>query len=230
MFLSSFPSCPLGKKNSPEESGMELEKTARYIAQLSSHGYKYAVVGKLARYDKAFVKRLEYEGFVFYLCRFQTKKEVVEYCLKRAEGTFRVYCLASKPLEFPNAPLKLHYDEKTKRLRLLAQRSFINECLKVIERASSLKYPNKQLYTAKVNEALRKLYSILAYTYNDKERIRAIKRKVKHLFVEALKKNYGIEPKKAMEDYRRFVVKFSDVLKKKQRANSSTSCPQKLNL
>jgi hypothetical protein len=32
---------------------MELEKTARYIAQLSSHGYKYAVVGKLARYDKS---------------------------------------------------------------------------------------------------------------------------------------------------------------------------------
>jgi hypothetical protein len=230
MFLSSFPSCPLGKKNSPEESGMELERTARYIAQLSGRGYKYAVVGKLARYDKAFVKRLEYEGFVFYLCRFQTKKEVVEYCLKRAEGTFRVYCLASKPLEFPNAPLKLHYDEKTKRLRLLAQRSFINECLKVIERASSLKYPNKQLYTAKVNEALRKLYSILAYTYNDKERLRAIKRKVKHLFVSALKENYGIEPKKAMGEYRRFVVKFSDVLKKKQRANSSTSCPQKLKL
>ncbi len=206
---------------------MELERTARYIAQLSSRGYKYAVVGKLTRYDKKIVKRMEYEGFVFYLCRFQTKKEVVEYCLERAEGTFRVYCLASKPLEFPNAPLKLHYDEKTKRLRLLAQRSFINECLKVIERASSLKYPNHKLYTAKVNEALRNLYRILAYTYNDRERLRAIKRKVKHLFVSALKENYGIEPKKAMEDYRRFVVKFSDVLrkkqKKKQRANSSTS-------
>jgi hypothetical protein len=202
---------------------MELERTARYIAQLSGRGYKYAVVGKLARYDKKLVKRLEYEGFVFYLCRFQTKKEVVEYCLERAEGTFRVYCLSSKPLEFPNAPLKLHYDETTKRLRLLAQRSFINECLRVIERASSLKYPNKQLYTAKVNEALRNLYRILAYTYNDRERLRAIKRKVKHLFVSALKENYGIEPKKAMEEYRRFVVKFSDVLKRKQRANSSTS-------
>jgi len=200
----------------------ELERTARYIAQLSGRGYKYAVVGRLTRYDKKLVKRLEYEGFVFYLCRFQTKKEVVGYCLERAEGTFRVYCLASKPLEFPNAPLKLHYDEKSQRLRLLAQRSFINECLEVIERASSLRYPSHKLYTVKVNEVLRNLYSILASTYNDKERIRAIKRKVKHLFVEALKENYGIEPKKAMEEYRRFVLKFSDVLKKKAK-NSSTS-------
>jgi hypothetical protein len=211
---------------------MELGRTARYIAQLSGRGYKYAVVGRLARYDKKIVKRLEYEGFVFYLCRFQTKKEVTEYCLERAEGTFRVYCLTSKPLEFPNAPLKLHYDEKTKRLRLLVQRSFINECLKVVERASSLKYPNHKLYTAKLNEALRNLYQILAYTYNDRERLRAIKRKVKHLFVSALKENYGIEPKRAMLDYKNYVVKFSDFLKKKQRGplNSSTSCPKNLNL
>jgi hypothetical protein len=205
---------------------MDLERTAKYIAQLSGRGYKYAVLGELSGYNKKLVKRIEFQGFVFYLCRLPSKKKVIAYCLQKTDKPFKVYCLASKPLEFPNAPLKLWYDEKSQRLKLLAQRSFINECLRVIERASSLKYPNHKLYTAKVNEALRNLYSILAYTYNDKERIRAIKRKVKHLFVEALKENYGIEPKKAMEDYRRYVLKFSDVLKKKHRVNPSISCPK----
>ena len=195
---------------------MDLEKTARYIAQLSRHGYKYAVIGELLRYDKELVKRLEYEGFVFYLCRLPSKKEVVSYCLPRTEKPFKVYCLSSKPLEFPNAPLKLHYDEKSQRLRLLAQKSFINDCLSAIERASSLTYPSPKLYLAQVNKALRQLYSVLAYTYNDRERVRAIRRKVKHMLVEALKSQYGLKPKDAMLDYSRYVLKFSDVLRKKK--------------
>jgi len=195
---------------------MDLEKTARYIAQLSRHGYKYAIIGKLVRYDRELVKKLEYEGFVFYLCRLQTKKEVVSYCLPRTEKPFKVYCLSSKPLEFPNAPLKLHYDEKSQRLRLLAQKSFINDCLNAIERASSLTYPSPKLYTAQVNKVLRQLYSVLAYTYNDKERLSAIRRKVKYMVVEALKSQYDIKPKDAMLDYSRYVLKFSNVLKVKK--------------
>jgi hypothetical protein len=194
---------------------MDLEKTAKYIAQLSRHGYKYAIIGKLVRYDRELVKRLEYDGFVFYLCRLPSKKEVVSYCLPRTEGPFKVYCLSSKPLEFPNAPLKLYYDEKSQRLRLLAQKSFINNCLNAIEKASSLTYPSPKLYTGHVNKLLRQLYGILAYTYNDKERVRAIRRKVKHMVVEALKSQYGLKPKDAMIDYQRYVLKFSDVLKKK---------------
>jgi hypothetical protein len=197
---------------------MDLEKTAKYIAQLSRHGYKYAIIGKLDRYDREKVKRLEYDGFVFYLCRLQTKKEVIAYCLERTDKPFKVYCLSSKPLEFPNAPLKLHYDEKSQRLRLLCQRSFINNCLNAIERASSLTYPSPKLYLAQVNKALRQLYSVLAYTYNDKERVRAIKRKVKHMVVEALKSQYDIKPKDAMIDYRQYVLKFSDILKKKKKS------------
>ena len=200
---------------------MDLEKTARYIAQLSRHGYKYAVIGELLRYDKELVKRLEYEGFVFYLCRLPSKKEVVSYCLPRTEKPFKVYCLSSKPLEFPNAPLKLHYDEKSQRLRLLAQKSFINDCLNAIERASSLTYPSPKLYIAQVNKVLRQLYSVLAYTYNDRERVRAIRRKVKHMVVEALKR-HGLKPKDAMLDYSRYVLKFSDVLRKKRKKKSSS--------
>ncbi|MFZ8860013.1 MAG: hypothetical protein ACO2PP_05875 [Thermocrinis sp.] len=195
---------------------MDLEKTARYIAQLSRHGYKYAIVGKLVRYDREKVKRIEFQGFVFYLCRLPSKKEVVSYCLPRSEGPFRVYCLSSKPLEFPNAPLKLYYDEKTQRLRLLAQRSFINDCLNAIEKASEVKYPSPKLYLAHINRVLHQLYAILAHTYNDKERLRAIKRKVKHWVVEALKNQYGLRPKDAMTDYHRYVLKFSDVLRKKR--------------
>jgi len=195
---------------------MDLEKTARYIAQLSRHGYKYAIIGKLVRYDRELVKRLEYDGFVFYLCRLPSKKEVVSYCLPRTEGPFKVYCLSSKPLEFPNAPLKLHYDEKTGRLRLLAQKSFINACLNAIEKASEVKYPSPKLYLAHVNKLLRQLYSVLAHTYNDKERLSAIKRKVKHWVIEALKSQYRLKPKDAMLDYSRYVLKFSDVLRKKK--------------
>jgi len=200
---------------------MDLEKTAKYIAQLSRHGYKYAIVGKLDRYDREKVKRLEYDGFVFYLCRLPSKKEIVSYCLPRSKGPFRVYCLSSKPLEFPNAPLKLHYDEKTQRLRLLCQKSFINNCLNAIEKASSLTYPSPKLYLAAVNKALNQLYAILAYTYNDRERVRAIRRKVKHMVVEALKNKYGLKPKDAMIDYHRYVLKFSDVLKKKRKATKA---------
>jgi len=202
---------------------MDLEKTAKYIAQLSRHGYKYAVIGKLLRYDKELVKRLEYDGFVFYLCRLPSKKEVVSYCLPRTEGPFKVYCLSSKPLEFPNAPLKLHYDEKSQRLRLLAQKSFINDCLNAIEKASEVKYPSPKLYLAHVNKLLRQLYSVLAHTYNDKERLRAIKRKVKHWVVEALKNQYGLKPKDAMLDYSRYVLKFSDVLRKKKSASVASA-------
>jgi len=196
-----------------------LEKTAKYIAQLSAKGYKYAIIGQLSGYNRKLVKRLEYDGFVFYLCRLQTKKEVIAYCLERAQGTFKVYCLSSKPLEFPNAPLKLHYDEKSQRLRLLAQRSFINDCLNAIEKASEVKYPSPKLYIAQVNKALRQLYSVLAYTYNDRERLKAIKKKVKHWVVEALKR-HGVKPKDAMLDYSRYVLKFSDVLKKKRQSPS----------
>jgi len=202
---------------------MDLEKTARYIAQLSRHGYKYAIIGKLVRYDRELVKRLEYNGFVFYLCRLPSKKEVVSYCLPRTEGPFKVYCLSSKPLEFPNAPLKLHYDEKSQRLRLLAQKSFINACLNAIEKASEVKYPSPKLYIAQVNKALRQLYGILAYTYNDRERLSAIKRKVKHWVVEALKNQYGLKPKDAMLDYSRYVLKFSDVLRKKKSASVASA-------
>jgi hypothetical protein len=195
---------------------MDLERTAKYIAQLSGRGYKYAIVGQLSGYNRKLVKKLEYDGFVFYLCRLQTKKEVIAYCLERAQGTFKVYCLSSKPLEFPNAPLKLHYDEKSQRLRLLAKKSFISDCLNAIERASSLTYPSPKLYTGHINRILRQLYGILAYTYNDKERLRAIKRKVKHWIIESLKTNYDIKPKDAMIDYRQYVIKFSDILKKKK--------------
>ena len=205
---------------------MDLEKTAKYIAQLSKHGYKYAIIGKLDRYDREKVKRLEYDGFVFYLCRLSSKKEIVSYCLPRSEGPFRVYCLSSKPLEFPNAPLKLHYDEKSQRLRLLCQRSFINDCLNAIEKASSLTYPSPKLYTAQVNKALRQLYGILAYTYNDKERVKAIRRKVKHWVIETLKSQYGLKPKDAMLDYSRYIVKFSDVLRKKRQSPRSRSACQ----
>ena len=202
---------------------MDLEKTARYIAQLSRHGYKYAILGELSNYNRELVKRLEYEGFVFYLCRLPSKKEVMSYCLPRAEGTFRVYCLSSKPLEFPNAPLKLHYDEKSQRLRLLAKKSFINDCLNAIERASSLTYPSPKLYTGHINRILRQLFEILAWTYNDRERVRAIRRKVKHWVVEALKTQYGLKPKNAMTDYKRYVLKFSDVLRKKARAGGGVA-------
>jgi hypothetical protein len=195
---------------------MDLEKTARYIAQLSRHGYRYAILGKLVRYDREKVKKLEYEGFVFYLCRFRTKKEVIAYCLERTDKPFKVYCLSSKPLEFPNAPLKLHYDEKTQRLRLLAQKSFINDCLNAIEKASEVKYPSPKLYLAHINRVLSQLYAILAHTYNDKERLRAIKRKVKHWVVEALKNQYGLKPKDAMLEYNHNVLKFPDVLRKKK--------------
>jgi hypothetical protein len=194
---------------------MDLEKTSRYIAQLSGKGYKYAIIGQLSGYNRKLVKKLEYDGFVFYLCRLQTKKEVITYCLKRAQGTFKVYCLSSKPLEFPNAPLKLWYDEKSQRLKLIAQKSFISDCLNVIERASSLTYPSPKLYLAQVNKALRQLYSVLAYTYNDKERVRAIRRKVKHWVIEGLKR-HGLKPKDAMRDYNSYVIKFSDVLRKKR--------------
>jgi hypothetical protein len=195
---------------------MDLEKTAKYIAQLSRHGYKYAIIGQLVRYDREKVKKLEYDGFVFYLCRLQTKKEVIAYCLERTDKPFKVYCLSSKPLEFPNAPLKLHYDEKSQRLRLLAQKSFINNCLNAIEKASSLTYPSPKLFTGHVNKLLRQLFEVLAYTYNDRERLKAIKRKVKHMVIEALKSQYGLKPKDAMLDYSRYIVKFSDVLRKKK--------------
>ena len=195
---------------------MDLEKTAKYIAQLSRHGYKYAIIGKLDRYDREKVKRLEYDGFVFYLCRLSSKKEIVSYCLPRSEGPFRVYCLSSKPLEFPNSPLKLWYDEKNQRLRLLCQRSFINDCLNAIEKTSEVKYPSPKLYTGHVNKLLRQLFEVLAWTYNDKERVRAIKRKVKHWVIETLKSQYGLKPKDAMTDYSRYIVKFSDVLRKKR--------------
>jgi hypothetical protein len=194
---------------------MDLERTAKYIAQLSGRGYKYAIIGQLSGYNRKLVKRLEYEGFVFYLCRLQTKREVVSYCLERAQGTFKVYCLSSKPLEFPNAPLKLWYDEKSQRLKLIAQKSFINACLNAIERASGLTYPSPKLFIGQVNKALRQLYSVLAYTYNDRERLKAIKRKVKHWVIEGLKR-HGLKPKDAMTDYHRYVLKFSDVLKKKK--------------
>jgi hypothetical protein len=206
---------------------MDLEKTAKYIAQLSGRGYKYAIIGQLSGYNRKLVKRLEYDGFVFYLCRLQTKKEVVSYCLERAQGTFRVYCLSSKPLEFPNAPLKLWYDEKSQRLKLIAQKSFINDCLNAIEKASSLTYPSPKLFTGHVNKLLRQLFEVLAWTYNDKERLTAIKRKVKHMVIEALKSQYGLKPKDAMTDYRRYVLKFSDVLKKKgQKAKAGGQSPK----
>jgi len=197
---------------------MDLEKTAKYIAQLSGRGYKYAIIGNLSGYNRKLVKRLEYDGFVFYLCRLQTKKEVIAYCLEKAQGTFKVYCLSSKPLEFPNAPLKLHYDEKTQRLRLLCQKSFINACLNAIEKASEVKYPSPKLYTGHVNKLLRQLFEVLAWTYNDRERVKAIKRKVKHMVIEALKNQYGLKPKDAMLDYARYIVKFSDVLKRKRQS------------
>ena len=204
---------------------MDLEKTSRYIAQLSRHGYKYAVLGELSNYNRELVKRIDLEGFVFYLCRLPSKKEVVSYCLQKTDKPFKVYCLSSKPLEFPNAPLKLYYDEKTQRLRLLCQKSFINDCLNAIERASSLTYPSPKLYLAQVNKALRQLYSVLAYTYNDKERVKAIKRKVKHWVVEALKR-HGLKPKDAMTDYSRYIVKFSDVLRKKRQNPRSRTTRQ----
>jgi len=198
---------------------MDLERLSRYIAQLSGRGYKYAIIGQLSGYNRKLVKRVEFQGFVFYLCRLPSKKEIVSYCLPRSEGPFRVYCLSSKPLEFPNAPLKLHYDEKSQRLRLLCQKSFINDCLNAIEKASEVKYPSPKLYIARVNQILRQLYSVLAYTYNDRERVRAIKRKVKHMVVEALKR-HGLKPKDAMLDYHRYVLKFSDVLRKKKTQKS----------
>jgi hypothetical protein len=200
---------------------MDLERTAKYIAQLSRHGYKYAILGELSNYNRELVKRIDLEGFVFYLCRLPSKREVIAYCLRKTDKPFKVYCLASKPLEIPHMPLKLHYDEKSQRLRLLAQKSFINDCLNAIERASSLTYPSPKLYLAQVNKALRQLYGILAYTYNDRERVKAIKRKVKHWVVEALKR-HGLKPKDAMKEYQNSVLKFSDVLKKKQQLNSST--------
>jgi hypothetical protein len=200
---------------------MDLERTSRYIAQLSGRSYKYAIVGQLSGYNRKLVKRIEFQGFVFYLCRLQTKREVIAYCLERAQGTFKVYCLSSKPLEFPNAPLKLHYDEKSQKLRLLCQKSFINDCLNAIEKASEVKYPSPKLYLAHINRVLRQLYDILAHTYNDKERLKAIKRKVKHWVVEALKSQYGLKPKDAMLDYNRYVLKFSDVLRKKRKATKA---------
>ena len=200
---------------------MDLERTSRYIAQLSRHGYKYAILGELSNYNRELVKKIDLEGFVFYLCRLPSKREVIAYCLKKTDKPFKVYCLASKPLEIPHMPLKLHYDEKTRRLRLLAQKSFISDCLNAIERASSLTYPSPKLYIAAVNKALRQLYSVLAYTYNDRERVRAIRKKVKHWVVETLKKQYGLKPKDAMTDYHRYVLKFSDVLKKKRKATKA---------
>jgi hypothetical protein len=200
---------------------MDLERTAKYIAQLSGRGYKYAIIGQLSGYNRKLVKKLEYDGFVFYLCRLQTKREVIAYCLERTDKPFKVYCLSSKPLEFPNAPLKLWYDEKTQRLRLLCQKSFINACLNAIEKASSLTYPSPKLYTGHVNKLLHQLFEVLAYTYNDRERVRAIKRKVKHWVIEALKSQYGLKPKDAMLDYSRYIVKFSDVLKRKRQSPRS---------
>jgi hypothetical protein len=201
---------------------MDLEKTSRYIAQLSRHGYKYAVLGELSNYNKELVKRIDLEGFVFYLCRLPSKKEVIAYCLQKTDKPFKVYCLASKPLDIPHMPLKLHYDEKTGRLRLLAQKSFINACLNAIEKASEVKYPSPKFYTAQVNKVLRQLFEVLAHTYNDRERVRAIKRKVKHMVVEALKNQYGLKPKDAMLDYARYIVKFSDVLRKKKSKKSKS--------
>jgi len=195
---------------------MDLEKTSRYIAQLSRHGYKYAILGELSNYNRELVKRIDLEGFVFYLCRLPSKKEVISYCLQKTDKPFKVYCLSSKPLEFPNAPLKLHYDEKSQRLRLLCQRSFINDCLNAIEKASEVKYPSPKLYTGHINKILRQLFEVLAWTYNDKERVRAIKRKVKHWVIETLKSQYELKPKDAMTDYSRYIVKFSDVLRKKR--------------
>ena len=205
---------------------MDLEKTAKYIAQLSGRGYKYAIIGNLSGYNRKLVKRLEYDDFVFYLCRLQTKKEIVSYCLERTDKPFKVYCLSSKPLEFPNAPLKLHYDEKSQRLRLLCQRSFINDCLNAIEKASEVKYPSPKLYTGHINKILRQLFEVLAWTYNDKERVRAIKRKVKHWVIETLKSQYGLKPKDAMTDYSRYIVKFSDVLRKKRQNPRSRTTRQ----
>jgi hypothetical protein len=199
---------------------MDLEKTAKYIAQLSRHGYKYAILGELSNYNRELVKRIDLEGFVFYLCRLPSKREVIAYCLKKTDKPFKVYCLASKPLEIPHMPLKLHYDEKSQRLRLLAQKSFISDCLNAIEKASEVKYPSPKLYLAHINRVLHQLYAILAHTYNDKERLRAIKRKVKHWVVEALKR-HGLKPKDAMTDYHRYVLKFSDVLKKKRKATKA---------
>jgi len=198
---------------------MDLEKTSRYIAQLSRHGYKYAILGELSNYNRELVKRIDLDGFVFYLCRLPSKREVISYCLQKTDKPFKVYCLSSKPLEIPHMPLKLHYDEKTGRLRLLAQKSFISDCLNAIERASSLIYPSPKLYLNQVNKVLRQLYSVLAYTYNDKERVHAIRKKVKHWVVEALKR-HGLKPKDAMKDYQRDVLKFSDVLKKKRQSPS----------
>jgi len=194
---------------------MDLERTSRYIAQLSRHGYKYAILGELSNYNRELVKKIDLEGFVFYLCRLPSKREVIAYCLKKTDKPFKVYCLASKPLEIPHMPLKLHYDEKTRRLRLLAQKSFINDCLNAIEKASEVKYPSPKLYLAHINRVLSQLYAILAYTYNDRERVRAIRKKVKHWVVEALKR-HGLKPKDAMTDYHRYVLKFSDVLRKKK--------------
>jgi hypothetical protein len=204
---------------------MDLEKTAKYIAQLSARGYKYAIIGQLSGYNRKLVKRLEYDGFVFYLCRLQTKKEIVSYCLERTDKPFKVYCLSSKPLEFPNAPLKLHYDEKNQRLRLLCQKSFINDCLNAIQKASEVKYPNPKLYTGHVNKLLRQLFEVLAWTYNDRERVRAIRKKVKHWVIEALKR-HGLKPKDAMKDYQRDVLKFSDVLRKKRQSPSPRTARQ----
>jgi len=198
---------------------MDLEKTAKYIAQLSRHGYKYAVLGDLSNYNRELVKKIDLKGFVFYLCRLPSKKEVIAYCLQKTDKPFKVYCLSSKPLEIPHMPLKLHYDEKTGRLRLLAQKSFINACLNAIEKASEVKYPSPKLFTGQINRILRQLFEVLAYTYNDRERVRAIRRKVKHWVVEALKSQYGLKPKDAMTDYHRYVLKFSDVLRKKVKKN-----------
>jgi len=205
---------------------MDLEKTSRYIAQLSRHGYKYAILGELSNYNRELVKRIDLEGFVFYLCRLPSKKEVISYCLQKTDKPFKVYCLSSKPLEFPNAPLKLHYDEKSQRLRLLCQRSFINDCLNAIEKASEVKYPSPKLYTGHINKILRQLFEVLAWTYNDKERVRAIKRKVKHWVIETLKSQYGLKPKDAMTDYSRYIVKFSDVLRKKRQNPRSRTTRQ----
>ncbi len=201
---------------------MDLEKTARYIAQLSRHGYKYAILGELSNYNRELVKRIDLEGFVFYLCRLPSKKEVIAYCLQKTDKPFKVYCLSSKPLEIPHMPLKLHYDEKTQRLRLLAQKSFINDCLNAIQKASEVKYPSPKLYTGHINRILRQLFEVLAWTYNDRERLSAIKRKVKHMVVEALKSQYGLKPKDAMLDYSRYVLKFSDVLRKKKSKKSKS--------
>jgi hypothetical protein len=201
---------------------MDLEKTARYIAQLSRHGYKYAILGELSNYNRELVKRIDLEGFVFYLCRLPSKKEVISYCLQKTDKPFKVYCLSSKPLEIPHMPLKLHYDEKTQRLRLLCQKSFINDCLNAIEKASEVKYPSPKLYTGHINRILRQLFEILAWTYNDRERVRAVKRKVKHMVVEALKSQYGLKPKDAMLEYACYIVKFSDVLRKKKSKKSKS--------